>query len=829
MAGGEGTRLRPLTSLLPKPMVPIVNQPVMEHILGLVKHHGINEVVATLAFMPHVIEDYFGRGDEWGMSVEYAIEETPLGTAGSIKNAQALLTGDEPFLVISGDALTDIDLTSLVAFHRSKEAAVTIALKSVPDPLDFGVVITDEDGRIERFLEKPTWGQVFSDRINTGIYVIEPWVLDHIPASQPFDFSSELFPALMEAGHPLYGMAVDGYWCDVGSKESYMEVHRDVLDAKGKIWIPGVKTNRGVWISESATIAPDATIGESVLIGDNVTIRSGAVIGDYTVIGDNCVIGVDARVSHSILWDDTFVGAQASVTGSVLCRRVDIRARATVDTGVVIGNESIIGKGSHVGADVQIFPYKRVEPSATVNSSLIWQSTGTRELFSESGITGLVGVDITPELALRVAEAFGSQLKRGGHVVVTRDTSRAARMIKRALVAGLNAAGMNVRDLRVASPSLCRFTTQKTRSVGGVHVSMVQGDPQSIEIRFFDAHGLDIAPWGQKKIERLYFRQEFRRSFYDEVGEIIYPPRPLEYYSAALDEAIHAVGTRNRWFNVVADMSLGAASLVFPQIASGWMLNLMMLNPIVDVERAVEDPGNHDHTKRLARTCDLFAATFGVTFDRAAERIKLYVPGTGTLAGDDLLHLMVELWCRTRPDLTGAIAVPLTASQMVERIATKFGREVIRPGRSRRALAQAVLDGRAVFAGGTMGGYIFGDFFPGFDGVLSVGMLAAMLDDADAQLSDLVAGLPEYHKHHVSVFCPVDRKGAVMRAVTEAAAGHDVNLTEGVRINDPDGWVLVLPDSSEPVVNVWAEAGSHEQAAHRAARWADMVSDVISK
>jgi len=173
MAGGEGTRLRPLTSLLPKPMVPIVNQPVMEHILGLVKHHGIDEVVATLAFMPHVIEDYFGGGEEWGMSVEYAIEETPLGTAGSIKNAEELLVGDEPFLVISGDALTDIDLTALIDFHRSKGAAVTIALKSVPDPLDFGVVITGDDGRIERFLEKPTWGQVFSDRINTGIYVID--------------------------------------------------------------------------------------------------------------------------------------------------------------------------------------------------------------------------------------------------------------------------------------------------------------------------------------------------------------------------------------------------------------------------------------------------------------------------------------------------------------------------------------------------------------------------------------------------------------------------------------------------------------------------------
>ncbi|HSK48047.1 MAG TPA: nucleotidyltransferase family protein, partial [Coriobacteriia bacterium] len=198
MAGGEGTRLRPLTSLRPKPMVPIVNQPVMEHILGLVKHHGITEVVATLAFMPQVIRDYFGDGEEWGTSIEYAIEETPLGTAGSVKNAQKLLAGDEPFLVISGDALTDIDLAEVIEFHKRMGGAVTIALKRVDDPLEFGVVITAEDGRIERFLEKPTWGQVFSDQINTGIYVMEPWVLDEIPEGQPYDFSAELFPKLME-------------------------------------------------------------------------------------------------------------------------------------------------------------------------------------------------------------------------------------------------------------------------------------------------------------------------------------------------------------------------------------------------------------------------------------------------------------------------------------------------------------------------------------------------------------------------------------------------------------------------------------------------------
>jgi mannose-1-phosphate guanylyltransferase/phosphomannomutase len=204
MAGGEGTRLRPLTSLRPKPMVPIVNRPVMEHIVGLCHWHHVDEVVATLQFMPQVIRDFFGDGEEWGVSLEYAIEDKPMGTAGSVKNAQALI-GDEPFIVISGDALTDVDLTDVVEFHKAKGGSVTIVLKHVPDPLEFGVVITAEDGRIERFLEKPTWGQVFSDTINTGIYVLDPCVFDLIPAEGQFDFSADLFPLLMEQGHKLYG------------------------------------------------------------------------------------------------------------------------------------------------------------------------------------------------------------------------------------------------------------------------------------------------------------------------------------------------------------------------------------------------------------------------------------------------------------------------------------------------------------------------------------------------------------------------------------------------------------------------------------------------
>lgn len=829
MAGGEGTRLRPLTSLLPKPMVPIVNQPVMEHILGLVKHHGITEVVATLAFMPRVIQDYFGEGDEWGMSISYAVEDTPLGTAGSVKNAASLIGGDEPILVISGDALTDIDLSSVIEFHREKGGAVTIALTSVPDPLDFGVVITDDDGRIVRFLEKPTWGQVFSDHINTGIYVIEPWVLEKVPSDRPYDFSADLFPRLMEEGHALYGMVADGYWCDVGSRESYLKVHADILDGKARIYVPGVHAREGLWVADSASVAPDVSIGDKVVIGRNVTIRAGARIGDYVVIGDNCVIGADAEIAHSVLWDNTFIGRQSKVFGTIVCRGVDVRAGAVVDAGATLGTESVIGHGAHVGAGVQIFPYKRVEPAAVVNASLIWESTGVRSLFTGAGITGLVGIDITVELALKVAEAFGSLLPKGGHVVVSRDGSRAARMVKRAMIAGLNASGINVRDLRVASPAVSRFTTQKTRCVGGIHIAASPTDPQALEIRFFDKGGLDIAAWEQKKVERLYFREEFRRAFFEEVGEIVYPPRPLEYYTAALDEALRDAGLTDGWSKVVADMAHGAASYTLPLVAARWNLDLVAINAVVDTESTA--PVVRAHEERLAdlrRAVELFRADFGVSFDMGAERVVLMTPSGRVLDGDTTLHALVDLWCRTRPEVGGAIAVPLTASLAVERIAERHGRAVIRPGRSRRALAQAVVEGRAAFAGGTSGGFIFGEFFPAFDGVLTVGMLAGMLNRVSATLDEVVDHLPPFHKVEQSVACPSDRKGAVMRAVTEAVSDRDADLTEGVRVRYPDGWVLVLPETTEPVVSVWAEGPDSETAAARLGEWKAVVERAIA-
>lgn len=826
MAGGEGTRLRPLTSMRPKPMVPIVNKPVMEHILGLVKWHGVREVVATLQFMPQVIEDYFGDGEEWGMDIAYAVEETPLGTAGSVKNAEELLT--ETFIVISGDALTDIDLAEVVRFHKEKGGLVTIALKRVENPLEFGVVITDDDGKIERFLEKPTWGQVFSDTINTGIYVMEPQVFDYIPRGEMVDFSSDVFPKLMAEGHDLYGAVVDGYWCDIGSLGAYMQAHVDILDGKVGVYVPGFRTKDDVWVGDGAKIDPSARLASKVVIGANCKIKAGVELGDYTVLGDNCLLGYDAQLHHAVVWNDSFIGARATLRGTVVGRGADIRENATIETGSAIGDGTSVGAGAVVGNEVMVYPFKRIEPAAVVRRSLIWETRAGSSLFGHQGVSGFIGVDITAALALRIAQAFGTTLPSGSHVCVSRDSSRSARMLKRAVCAGLNATGMNIRDLRVASPAVTRFTTRDTRCLGGIHVCVSDEDVQTAEIHFYDRQGLDVPSSVEKKIDRLYSRLEFRRASFDEVGDIIYPARAMEYYSAGLSDAL---GNRDagdeRRLRLVADMGFGVGSLVMPQIAHAMQLELIALSPFADAERTYVTPEERRVSiDRLRSTVSTFQADLGVAMDVSGEHLTLVTGAGDVLDGDTALHAMLSLWCTA--DVSGAsVAVPTTASGVVERIAGASGHAVIRTARSARALCAAAMSDDVGFAGSQSGGFIFPQFLATYDAVMSVGMLTRLLLDSGRSLDETVAELPPFYLREASLFCPYDKKGLVMRGVAEAVAGLPVEMTDGIRAEVEGGWVLVLPHSIEPVVTLFVEGTDPAHADELLGRYGDLVGDLL--
>ncbi|MGH9068993.1 MAG: sugar phosphate nucleotidyltransferase, partial [Acidimicrobiales bacterium] len=642
MAGGEGTRLRPLTSRQPKPMIPVCNRPMMEHVLHLLAGHGLTDVVVTVAFMAGAVRTYFGDGSELGFRLAYATEETPLGTAGSVRNARQEL--DETFLVISGDVVTDIDLSAVVELHRSRGAMATIALKAMDNPLEFGIVIAREDGSIERFLEKPTWGQVFSDTVNTGIYVLEPEIFDWIPEGRPVDFSSEVFPALLEAGRPLYGCVADGYWEDVGTLEAYLSAHYDVLDGKVDLDIPGFGLRQGVWLGEGVEIDPSARIDGPAVIGDNCRIGPGAHISDHTVLGSNVRVGAEAFLARTVVHDNAYLGPAVNLRGCVLGRSDDLRQGVRCDEGAVLGDECFVGSHAVIGPGVKVYPDKTVEAGAIVNSSIVWESKGARNLFGRQGVAGLANVDISPELAVRLSMAYASTLGKGAKVTASRDTSRAARVLKRAVMVGLNAAGVDVDDLEVATVPVTRHQVRAGDSRGGVTVRLVAGDPQSVVIRFFDDTGIDIDEATQRKIDRLFHREDFRRALAGELGGIDFPAHSLEYYTDSLMASIDLKAVRAARFKLVLDYTYGAASFVMPNVLAKLGADVLAVNPYAATARAMH-VDRAEHAVEVGRLVKAAGAHVGAVIDADGEHLAI-VDDTGRVLSDDqallaLLRLVV--------------------------------------------------------------------------------------------------------------------------------------------------------------------------------------------
>ena len=823
LAGGEGTRLRPLTSNQPKPMMPIANAPMMEHVVRLLARHGFDDIVVTVAYLANHIRTYFGDGSDFGVRMRYATEDSPLGTAGSVRNAMAEL--DETFLVISGDVLTDIDLSALVAEHRRRGAFATIALERVENPVDFGIVITRPDGMIERFLEKPTWGEVFSDTINTGIYVLEPAVFDHIPAGEVVDFSGDVFPAVLAADLPLLGAVTDGYWEDVGTLEAYRSAHDDVLDGRLRLELPGFEVSDGVRIGDGADVSPDADIRGPVLIGENSRVEAGAVLRPYTVLGADVVVKADAELERCVVHDHAYIGPAARIRGAVIGRASDVRDGAYVDEGVVVGDECFVGSGAVVNPGVKIFPFKSVEEGAVVTSSIVWETKGARTLFGRRGVRGLANVDVTSEVAVRIAMAYGTALKKGATVCASRDSSRTARALKRALIAGLNLSGITVLDLELSTVPLTRFHVRSRGTDGGFSVRLAPGDPDSVEIRFMDARGGDIDEGTQRKIDRLLYREDFRRAFAGDVGDITFSPRAIELYTTALEASVDAAALRRRAFKVVLDYSYGAVSTAMPGVLSKIGASVLAVDPYAATGAATR--AGDDDGSRIARIGDLVRASgsdLGFVFDADGETAVIVDDEGVALTHDEALLALVTLVCEQRPG--ARLALPVSVSGAVERIAEAHGAEILWTKLSSAHLMEVAGGGGVDLGASQEGGFIWPAFLPAYDAAATLVHVLGLLAASERPLSAVRAGLPSTHIAHEAIPTPWERKGAVMRGVMERAGDRPTVLVDGVKIVEPDGWALVLPDPEAPVTHIWAEASSAAEARRLLAVHAGHVADL---
>ena len=813
-----------MTANQPKPLLPVANRPIMEHVLRLLRKHGFDETIVTVQFLAALVRNYFGDGEEFGMSLRYATEDMPLGTAGSVRNAEDELR-DQPFLVISGDALTDMDLTAMVRAHRENGALVTVGLARVPDPLEFGIVITQEDGRIQRFLEKPTWGQVFSDTVNTGVYIMEPEVLAEVPPGEVVDWSGDVFPKLLKRGAPLYGYISDGYWEDVGTHESYLKAQADVLAGRVVTDIAGFEVSPGVWVAEGAEVDSDATLTGPLCIGDYAKVEAGATLREYTVVGSNVVIKEGAFLHRAVVHNNVYVGQGVNLRGCVIGKNTDVMRLVRIEEGAVVGDECVIEPEAYLSAGVKVYPFKTIEAGAVVNNSVIWESRGQRTLFGQRGVSGLVNVEVTPELAVRLASAYATTLRKGSTITTSRDVSRAARTLKRAIQGALNASAINVVDLEAQPLPVARFETARGNYSGGIAVRTTPGDPQSVDIIFLDERGAELSQAQQRKLERVFSRQEFRRAFPGEIAELSYPPRVVDMYTQELLRSVDLEGVREADLKVVADCAGGTASLVLPSLLGRIGVEVHTLNGRLDEVSPTETVAKQRAgLQRLAEVVSSAKAAFGVRFDPVGERIQL-VDEKGELVSEQRALLAVlDLVAAERH--TGRVALPVTTTRVAEQVCRFHGVQVTWTPTSMDALTKAAAADDVIFAADGRGGFVVPECARTVDGLAIFVKLLGLIARTRLTLSQIDARIPAAHLLRRSVPTPWAAKGGVMRTIVEAATEQNLELdtTDGVRVIEQGrGWALVLPDPSDAVTHLWAEGDDADSAQELLDDWAAVV------
>ncbi len=793
MAGGEGTRLRPLTCTVPKPMVPVANKPMMEHIIELLVRYEFRDIAVTLQYMPEIIREYFSDGSTFNARIRYYVEDKPLGTAGSVKNAESFL--DDTFIVISGDALTDINLEEAVAFHKSKNAMATLVLKRVDVPLEYGVVVTDNEGRIIRFLEKPGWSQVFSETVNTGIYILSPEIFKYIRGDKPFDFSRDLFPILLNENKPLYGYETHDYWCDVGDVGAYIKANMDIMNGNVKLNIPAKELGRGIWVGKDTVIDNGVKITAPCIIGSGCRIKEGSELGGFTVIGDNNVISSFCGIKRSIIWKNCTINENVQLRGSVICNNVHLKKDVNAFEQSVVADHSIIGENAVISPNIKIWPDKLIEEGTTVSSNIVWGSKSNRQIFGNRGICGEINTDITPEFAARVGAAFGAISGRGASVGISCDNSNASVMIKNALISGLISAGSNVADFKTLILPSARHAVRFFKLDCGIHVSTCTGKDSRITIDFLAGKGNNIDRSTERKIEIAYMRDDFNRCEGDclkKVREVngftdIYKQNILN--SIKIDKLPYKIGVA-----VPSDFVLEIVKSIFSQLGC----------EVVQISEK-SDKGIHERldVKEFCKAVVRSRFDLGVSIEESCEKMML-VDEKGRIVTDDMFIALISI-VLFKTIKGGTMIVPISASQVVEKIADMYQGKVIRTKASHRDVMGRLL-GREASAG------LLEQFTMHFDSIAGLMKIMEFIRLNQLKMSDLIDMIPKIHMHKQQVECRWDAKGKVIRKLIQEHSSGRIETLDGVKMYHDKGWVLVLPDGEKPVCSVMSEGINTEFA-----------------
>lgn len=629
MAGGEGTRLRPLTCDLPKPMARLCGRPALEYILDLLSGHGFREAALTLRYLPDRIVEHFPQGSYGNMTLHFVEETFPLGTAGSVRNACS--AGDDGVLIISGDALCDFDLSEIMAFHKESGADVTIVAKKVGDPREYGLINASPDGVIQGFVEKPGFSQAVSDLANTGIYVLSRNALELIPQGKMYDFAKNLFPLMLERQMKLMCYEAEGYWCDIGDLDSYISCQLDMLMNRVRCGIPGKRDKSGNCLHQA--LPRGVTVEAPVYIGKNVRLEEGALLERGAVVDDGSFVGAGARITGSILLPDSYVAARARLTRALVCAGAAVKSGAMLFEGSTVGAGGVVGEKSTVNAGIKIWNTKTVPDSCVVSEHVKTDITG-RGVFDDDGITGDIGVELTAEFCARVGAAVGS-VKPDARIAVGCSAHPSAQVMKAALMAGIQSTGAHVMDFGENFQSQFEFSMNFCNLPLGV---FVKGGRRA-SLKVMGEGGLPANRSVERVVESVLARGEFVRCSYETMGDKV-EMRGMEglYHSQLIRCAPKGL----------SGLNVGVASR-----------NLLVQNTFREI------------IQKLG--CDI-TGDITVELSSQGDKVRMYVPETGYIP-----HHMILAMCAAEHMERGEdVALPFDAPQAIDEMAHKMGRRVLR-------------------------------------------------------------------------------------------------------------------------------------------------------
>ncbi len=796
MAGGFGTRLRPVTANIPKPMTPLLNKPIIEHIIELLKKHDIKDLILILYHQAEIIRDYFKDGKKFGVKIQYVKPDADYGTAGAVYCGYELIK--DRFIIISGDVVTDFDLTQAIRFHEKSKSVSTLVLTRAKNPLQFGIVLTDKEGKITRFFEKPSWSEVFSDTINTGIYVLEKDTLGLVPAARgnksDCDFSKDLFPYLLKNKLPLYGATLSGYWRDVGSLDDYIKTNLEAL--KGKINLPLARNQvkKGSIIAAGTKIARNAKIINSV-------------------IGKNCYIAPGAVIKDSILWDAAVVEESSRINHAVLCNNVKVKRACRINENVFIGSNVTVGNNVQVRSDVKIWPQKNVDSNSVVTKNLIWEERWKDTLFTDSRITGISNIEITPDFSAKLGMAYGVFAGLESKILISRDIDNVSLMIKGAITSGLLSSGVSVLDYQTTPIPILRQELAKGKASGGIFVRKSPFDSSRCDIIFFGADGKDISSAKIKSIERLVISNDARPIPFDKIGTINYAERTYESYSERFISMLDKEVINRKKFKIAINFSHGITSTILPNILGDFNIELVTLDSHLDSQKQSRSPEEFRNAlQQLSYIVTSLKYDAGFLIDAGGEKIYLVDDSGKILSYDRFLSLVVYMYLSLYPK-TKKIAVPIQASGEIDIVAKKYYTDIVRVKDSHFAIMNSTNDPDVELAGGTKGGVIFPQFSFATDGMFSIMKILELVARSHKKLSDIEAKTPQLHMAKNNVYCSLDMKGKIMRKIVEDSEDKKRQMIDGIKIfYDEYTWVLCIPDSEREIFHVNAEAKTRKRA-----------------